>query len=221
MNENNDNLKVFIINGSGGSGKDTFCNYIEQLATEKDKFYHVESIYTSTPAKQWAKQMGWDGSKLPNDRRFLCNLKDMLDYWNNATYNCIKDHFNAYYTNQFYHCYSKSIFFIHAREEKDITWIKSYCCNKEIFCKSILIKRPNTTKKGNHADDNVEQYTKYDYTILNKGTLEDFKKKAQDFFEYNIEEYQPVCTIATDSEDVAHGLENFEYTPEKNKRDSC
>lgn len=52
--ENNNDLKVFIINGSGGSGKDTFCNYIEQLATEKDRFYHVESIYTSTPAKQWA-----------------------------------------------------------------------------------------------------------------------------------------------------------------------
>ena len=59
--ENNNNLKVFIINGSGGSGKDTFCNYIEQLATEKDRFYHVESIYTSTPAKQWAKKngLGW------------------------------------------------------------------------------------------------------------------------------------------------------------------
>ena len=215
--ENNNNLKVFIINGSGGSGKDTFCNYIEQLATEKDRFYHVESIYTSTPAKQWAKKMGWDGSKLPSDRRFLCNLKDMLDYWNNATYNHIKDCFSSYYVTQFYHRYNKSILFIHAREEKDIVWIKNYCLNKGFSCKSIFIKRPNTTKKGNHADDNVEQYINYDYTILNNGTLEDFKKKAQDFFEYNIEEYQPVCTTATDSEDVAHDLKNFEYKPENTK----
>lgn len=217
VNKYNRELKVFIINGSGGSGKDTFCNYIKQLASEKDRFCHVESIYTSTPAKQWAKKMGWDGSKLPCDRRFLCNLKDMLDYWNNATYNHIKDYFSSYYVTQFYHCYNKSILFIHAREEKDIVWIKNYCLNKGIPCKSILIKRPNTTKKGNHADDNVEQYINYDYTILNKGTLEDFKKKAQDFFEYNIEDYQPVCTTATDSEDVAHGLENFEYKPEKTK----
>lgn len=215
--ENNNNLKVFIINGSGGSGKDTFCNYIEQLATEKDRFCHVESIYTSTPAKQWAKKMGWDGSKLPMNRRFLCNLKDMLDYWNNATYNHIKDCFSSYYVTQFYHCYNKSILFIHAREEKDVVWIKIYCQNKGIPCKSILIKRPNTAKKGNHADDNVEQYINYDYTILNKGTLEDFKKKAQDFFEYNIEEYQPVCTTATDSEDVAHSLKNFECKPERTK----
>lgn len=216
--ENNNDLKVFIINGSGGSGKDTFCNCIKQLATEKDRFYHVENIYTSTPAKQWAKKMGWDGSKLPSDRRFLCNLKDMLDYWNNATSNHIKDCLNAYYITQFYHCYNKSIFFIHAREEKDIVWIKNYCQNKGISCKSILIKRPNATKKGNHADDNVEQYINYDYTILNNGTLEDFKKKAQDFFEYHIEEYQPVCTTTTtDSEDVAHGLKNFEYKPEKAK----
>ena len=213
----NDNLKVFIINGSGGSGKDTFCNYIEQLATEQNKRYHVESIYTSTPAKKWAKKMGWDGDKRPCDRRFLCNLKDMLDYWNNATYKLIKDCFFAYYTTKSYRYYSKTIFFIHAREEKDIVWIKNYCLNKGFSCKSILIKRPNTTKKGNHADDNVEQYINYDYTILNNGTLEDFKKKAQDFFEYYIEEYQPVCTTATDSEDVAHGLKNFECKPEKTK----
>ena len=213
----NDNLKVFVINGSGGSGKDTFCNYIEQLATEKNKHYHIESIYTSTPAKEWAKKMGWDGDKRPCDRRFLCNLKDMLDYWNNATYNHIKDCFFAYYTTKSYRYYSKTIFFIHAREEKDIVWITTYCHNKGISCKSILVKRPNTTKKGNHADDKVEQYLNYDYTIVNDGTLEDFKKKAQDFFEYHIEEYQPVCTTATDSEDVAHGLKNFEYKPEKTK----
>ena len=115
----NDDLNVFIINGSGGSGKDTFCNYIEQLATEKDRFYHVESIYTSTPAKQWAKKMGWDGSKLPSDRRFLCNLKDMLDYWNNATYNHIKDCFSSYYVTKFYHCYNKSIF-LSMQEKKKI-----------------------------------------------------------------------------------------------------
>lgn len=125
--------------------------------------------------------------------------------------------FFAYYTTKFYRYYSKTIFFIHAREEKDIVWITTYCHNKGISCKSILVKRPNTTKKGNHADDKVEQYLNYDYTIVNDGTLEDFKKKAQDFFEYYIEEYQPVCTTATDSEDVAHGLKNFEYKPEKTK----
>lgn len=215
--ENNNDLKVFVINGSGGSGKDTFCNYIKDLAFEKDRTYFVDSVYTSTPAKQWAKKMGWDGSKLPSDRRFLCNLKDMLDYWNNATYNCIREYFSNYYISRYYNSYSKAIIFIHAREEKDIVWIKNYCLNKGISCKSILIKRPNTTKKGNHADDNVEQYINYDYTILNKGTLEDFKKKAQDFFDYHIEEYQPICTTATDSEDVAHGLENFEYNPERTK----
>lgn len=214
----NDNLKVFVINGSGGSGKDTFCDCIKQLATEKDRFYYVESIYTSTPAKQWAKKMGWDGSKLPSDRRFLCNLKDMLDYWNNATYNHIKDYFSSYYVTQFYHCYNKSILFIHAREEKDIVWIKNYCLNKGISCKSILIKRPNTTKKGNHADDNVEQYINYDYTIINNGTLKEFKKKAQNFFEEDIEEIScSTYSASNDSEDVAKAMENLEYKPEKTK----
>lgn len=191
MNENNDNLKVFIINGSGGSGKDTFCDCIKQLAFEKDHHYFVESVYTSTPAKQWAKKMGWDGSKLPMDRRFLSDIKDMLDYWGNTTYYHIQEYFDNYHTNKYYNSYSKAIIFIHAREPKEIIWIKSFCSNKKIPCKTILIKRPNISKKGNHADDNVEQYTKYDYTIVNDGTLEEFKKKAQDFFKYNIEKEIP------------------------------
>lgn len=213
----NKDIKVFIINGSGGSGKDTFCNYIKQLAFEKDRFYFVDSIYTSTPAKQWAKKMGWDGSKLPMDRRFLSDIKDMLDYWDNATYYHIQEQFNNYYSNRYSISYSKTMFFIHAREPKDIIWIKSFCSNKEISCKTILIKRPNFSKKGNHADDNVEQYTEYDYTIINDGTLEEFKKKAQDFFKYDIEkEYSNnIYTASNDSEVVAKVMENLEYHAEK------
>lgn len=187
----NKEIKVFIINGSGGSGKDTFCNYIQKLAVKKDPLYHVESIYTSTPAKQKAKEMGWKGDKLPMDRRFLSDIKDMLDYWSNATYYYIRQCFDAFYVSNYYNSGYKTIYFIHAREAKDIIWIKSFCSNKEIPCKSILVKRPNTSKKGNHADDNVEQYAAYDYTIINDGTLEEFKKKAQDFFKYDIEKEYP------------------------------
>lgn len=219
MNENNDNLKVFIINGSGGSGKDTFCDCIKQLAFEKDHRYFVESVYTSTPAKQWAKKMGWDGSKLPMDRRFLSDIKDMLDYWSNATYYHIQEYFDNYHINKYYNSYSKAIIFIHAREPKDIIWIKSFCSNKKIPCKTILIKRPNISKKGNHADDNVEQYTKYDYTIVNDGTLEEFKKKTQDFFKYDIEKEIPnnTYTVSSDSEKIVKVIENFEEYPEKTK----
>ena len=36
--------------------------------------------------------MGWDEeTKRPIDRRFLCELKDMLDYWDNVTYKYLKE----------------------------------------------------------------------------------------------------------------------------------
>lgn len=84
-------FKVYIINGSGGSGKDTFCNLVWTAMDNFDPHCLVHNYYTSAPAKKWASLMGWDEeTKRPMDRRFLCELKDMLDYWDNVTYKYLK-----------------------------------------------------------------------------------------------------------------------------------
>lgn len=65
-------FKVYIINGSGGSGKDTFCDLVWTAMDNFDPHCLVHKYYTSTPAKKWASLMGWDEkSKRPMDRRFL------------------------------------------------------------------------------------------------------------------------------------------------------
>ena len=85
-------FKVYIINGSGGSGKDTFCNLVWTAMNNFGLNCLICKYYTSAPAKKWASLMGWDGkTKRPMDRRFLCELKDMLDYWDNVTYKYLKE----------------------------------------------------------------------------------------------------------------------------------
>ena len=60
--------QVFIINGSGGVGKDTVCSAAAQS-------WKVQNISSITPILQVAKAAGWDGTKTPAARRFLSQLK--------------------------------------------------------------------------------------------------------------------------------------------------
>ena len=55
---------VIIINGNGGVGKDTLCEF----AIEK---YKVTSISSITPIKNIAHQCGWRGEKDSKSRKFL------------------------------------------------------------------------------------------------------------------------------------------------------
>ena len=59
--------QVFIINGSGGVGKDTVCSAAAQS-------WKVQNISSITPILQVAKAAGWDGTKTPAARRFLSQL---------------------------------------------------------------------------------------------------------------------------------------------------
>lgn len=59
---------VIIINGNGGVGKDTLCDF----AAEKYKVTNVSAI---TPIREIAFQHGWKGEKTPKSRKFLADLK--------------------------------------------------------------------------------------------------------------------------------------------------
>ena len=68
------NKIVIIINGRGGVGKDTLCDFAA-------KHYKVENISSITPIKDLAKLCGWGGEKNEKSRKFLSDLKQLLiDY---------------------------------------------------------------------------------------------------------------------------------------------
>ena len=185
-------FKVYIINGSGGSGKDTFCNLVWTAMNNFDPHCLVHKYYTSASAKKWASLMGWDEkTKRPVDRRFLCELKDMLDYWDNVTYKYLKEKIEKVYN---YTTFDRKILFLHAREDKDIAWIKEYCRKKGVYCKTIKINRKvldENSKYGNHADDDVSKSgIAYDYIIDNNGTKVDLTKEVYNNFIYKEDLFQ-------------------------------
>lgn len=189
-------FKVFVINGSGGSGKDTFCSYFEKFFQYDDAYgnfkdgglHTFDLFYTSTPAKKFAKEMGWKGTKTLTDRKYLSDLKDMMDYWNDTTRKYLKEWVFGNYYNVFKSQYSTPVpnnfvIFIHAREAKDIDYIVSLCTSEGIYYKTILIDKEYKSKKGNHADDEVDNYKYYNWYIHNYGDLTEFKNTIRKFYE--------------------------------------
>ena len=159
------NKRIFIINGSGGVGKDTFCEYV-------GKYAKVRVHSSVEEVKNIARLCGWSGSKEPKDRRFLSDLKDLLTKYNDLPFKGIESVVKRFYkdTNEF--------LFIHIREPEEIERAK-----QEFNAHTILVVNDNV--KGiysNHADGRVLEYN-YDVVIDNSGTLEDLDTLAKNFVE--------------------------------------
>lgn len=154
---------VFIINGSGGTGKDTFCNCVANLTKTKV----VSSIDI---VKERALMLGWDGVKDEKGRKFLSDLKNALTDYNDEPFKYMKRWVNIIDDNMF--C------FLHIREPEEIERAK-----KEFNAKTILVKRPSVKQiTSNMADANVFNYD-YDIIINNDETLEELNDKAYFFVE--------------------------------------
>lgn len=166
---------VFVINGQGGSGKDTFVEYFTEFAGEN----YVLNISTVDYIKEIAKSLGWNGLKDNLSRKYLSDLKDMSTYWGDIPFKDVRKR-----TGWFeYHLASlgnikPGFVFIHCREPKEIQRIKE---DFPFEVLTVLIQRAGLKNYGNHADDEVENYN-YDFTIDNNGTLNDLRLAAEKFY---------------------------------------
>ena len=155
---------IVIINGTGGSGKDTFVSFVNKY----NKVYNFSSI---DKVKEIAKEVGWDGGKTEKDRKFLSDLKKLTTEYNDMAFNSIKDAVNRFNNTD------EEIMFIHIREPEEVDRAKN-----AFNAKTLLIKREGLDLiKSNFSDANVENYN-YDY-IINNTTLEDLEEKAKNFYD--------------------------------------
>mgnify|MGYP002423604497 CR=1 FL=1 len=163
------NKQIFIINGSGQVGKDTFCNMIRDYSG-----YNTYIISSVDRVKEVAKKIGWDGkSKTDKDRKFLSDLKFLTTEYNDFSMNDIREKINYFNASV-----KKEIMFIHIREPKEIER-----CKQEFSAKTILITNKNVEHIiSNEADAGVFEYL-YDFYIHNDGSLEELKEKALNFIE--------------------------------------
>lgn len=158
------NKQVIIINGTGGSGKDTFVEFCSEFAK-------VTNISSVDKVKEAAKILvGWNGEKDEKSRKLLVDLKQLSIKYNDYPTKYIQEQYKEFKTS------NAEYLFIHIREIEEIEKIK-----KLLNAKTLLIRNPRVALiTSNNSDGNVYKY-EYDCTIENDGTLEDLKEKAKEF----------------------------------------
>jgi hypothetical protein len=155
--------QIFIINGSGGVGKDTFVSFVSELIPTLN-FSSVDKV------KEVAKIIGWNGGKTEKDRKFLSDLKLLCTDYNDMPFNSMADKAVEFMNSNF------NFLFLHIREPQEIKRVKS-----AFHAKTILVKRSSIGHiTSNMADKNVFNYD-YDFVICNDGTLDELKNKAANF----------------------------------------
>ena len=169
-------MKYFIINGRPRSGKDTFVNFcLEELGAFGKLISTVDFV------KKIATECGWDGTKTPQNRKFLSDLKDLLTNWGDVPYTKTLQEIDMFkFDLDCWNVSDKGVVFIMCREPKEIERFE-----RELNAKSLLIRRASVEfeQQSNHADSEVLNH-KYHYIIDNNGTLEELKIKAKEFCNY-------------------------------------
>ena len=160
--------KIVIINGTGGSGKDTFAEMCKEYAT-------VMNVSAVDGVKKIAKFVGWNGDKDPTSRKFLSDLKDLLDGYNDFSSKYLENSIDDFFQN------GAELMFIHMREPEQIKRFEEEFPHNVI----TLLVESNRVEPitSNHADRDVANYP-YDQTLENNGSLEDLKEKAFTFVDF-------------------------------------
>lgn len=150
---------VIVINGAGGVGKDTLCEFAE-------KHFKVMNISSITPIKEIAAMCGWSGEKTDKARKFLSDLKALSIEYNDFPTAWATEKYNAFLVSDF------EIMFVHIREPEEISKFVAATQNN---AKTLLVRggdRMTKSNYGNVSDDSVEKYA-YDYYFVNDKTLEE------------------------------------------------
>ena len=173
-------MKVVIINGKGGCGKDTFVTMCKDVLGAEC----VYNVSTVDFVKSIAYKCGWDGVKDGKNRKFLSDLKDLLTEWNDVPFKKIQSRINVR---------AKSfaavdwVVFVDCREPAEIQKLK-----ERLNATTVLIRRKSVenNETSNHADAEVFEYN-YDLTIYNNSDIIHLEDKARKFIEYMKKEEVP------------------------------
>ncbi len=159
---------IIIVNGSGGVGKDTFVDALEKCGADVTHMSIVGQI------KKVASFLGWDGSKGEKDRKFLSDLLDLSDWYNDRPYTYFERNAREFLGS--IDTGKPQLLCVDMRQKKHISRAV-----KEFGAKTVLVTRssvPHIT--SNHADSEVFDM-EYDYLIENEGSISDLKRQAAKF----------------------------------------
>ena len=108
--------QIFIINGSGGVGKDTFVDLVSVELNDKLKHFHTVINYSSVDkVKEIARKIGWDGKKSEKDRKFLSDLKILTSSYCDMPFESMKNKMIEFLGDE-----ESKLLFLHIREPEEI-----------------------------------------------------------------------------------------------------
>ena len=171
-------MKVVIINGIGGSGKDTFVKFCQELLNAKaDVYPRCLNVSTVDYVKEIAAYCGWNGEKDPASRKFLSDLKKAMTEWRDLPVQDVKNKLDTYSVATQWYDIKDCVAFVHCREPKEIERLV-----EELDATTLLIRREaaESVEQINDSDNSVLNYS-YNYIVRNEGTLDDLKESARVF----------------------------------------
>lgn len=168
------NKIVVIVNGPPTSGKDTFCEIFNNVAFSFNKCSEIVSSVGAV--KQAAEIMGWSGTKTPEERKALSDLKLISEkLWDGPNkYMLMKARTSI--------C---DVVFVHIRELRNIDKFIELCKEAGIGVRTLYIHRKGEVVTNNEGDrDAYDVDYPYQSILDNNGTLEDLESKANSYFQY-------------------------------------
>ena len=164
---NNEGKMIFVVNGKPRAGKDTFASILGE-------YMNVYKYSAVTKVKRIAKECGWTGAKEERDRKFLHELKMLTSAYSDMSFNDVMAEIEKFNKGEI----DADVFVVDIREPEEIDRIV-----KATKAFTIFIENENVPEiTSNAADANVANY-KYDFTIYNNGTLDDFEDNIKIFIE--------------------------------------
>lgn len=166
---------IVIINGSGGSGKDTFVYFCKNNLKEKQiKTFNLSTI--DLIKEMCTKYIGWDGDKSEKSRKLLSDMKMICKEYNNSPFVNVTNTICRICEN----CEdTRKVFFVHTREPDEIQEFMQFfkTCENIKHVVTLLIKRDGCEITSNDSDRRVSEFD-YDHIIENNENLKEFAYKS-------------------------------------------
>lgn len=168
---------AFIINGTGGSGKDTFVNLVSTKSLARKPRFRVRNISSVDPIRAFVHDIL--GPTFHKDDKIRAWMSDMKAAWvkydaNGPVNYCMQMISQSPQVDD----NTCSVYFIHIREPEEIQKMKDALIKKGIFAWTILIKgRVSPDTYTNSSDRDVENYD-YDFVIDNQSDIDNLDHEA-------------------------------------------
>lgn len=175
---------IIVINGKGGVGKDTLISSFSDLMQNEVKVKNISAITLVKLAA--ANYFGWCGGKEDRDRKFLADLRSLIEEYNDSCMEYLKKQtYEYFFENSRSNSGKDNVMFVHIREpeniERYIAWIQSCSHFDEYKVNTLLVlgKEDDKIQHGNESDDNVRNYN-YDAVYENN------KSKTEAGFDFTL-----------------------------------